>query len=91
MNTNSDVVQISSKSTTSKQNIPTDTQSDLHLSTENITTALEQLVTSNSIENSIAVFIFKDQITRLNAKIKALKTFFLEQIFVGKKSLKERH
>ena len=34
---------------------------------------------------------FKDQAMRLNAEIDTLKSFFLEQIFVVKKSLEEKH
>ena len=63
-----------------KQSILIDTPSDIHLSNEHKPIALGQLDTSNSIDNSIFVFNFKDQIMRLNAEIEALKSFFLEQI-----------
>ena len=74
-----------------KQSILTDTPSDIHLSKENQPIALEQLDTSNSIDNNISVCNFKDQIMRLNAEIEALKSFSLEQIFVVKKSLEVKH
>ena len=74
-----------------KQSILTDTPSDIHLSKENEPIALEQLDTSNSIDNNISVCNFKDQIMRLNAEIEALKSLSLEQIFVVKKSLEVKH
>ena len=72
------------------QNIPTDTQADTHLSNEYVPIALEQLATSNSTENNISKRDFKDQTIRLNAGIEALKSFFLEQIFVVKKLMEEK-
>ena len=63
---------------------------NLHVSTENVPITLEKLVTSNSIESNICVWDFKNQIMRLNAEIETLKTF-LEQIFIVKKCLEERH
>ena len=74
-----------------KQGILTDTPSDIYLSYEHKPIALEQLDTSNSIDNNISVCNFKDQIVRLNAEIEALKFFFLEQIFVVKNSLEVKH
>ena len=74
-----------------KENILTNTPSDIHLSNEHEPIALEQLNTSSSINNNISVFDFKNQIMRFNAEIDALKLFFLEQIFVVKKSLEEKH
>ena len=82
---NNDVEQVSSL----KQSSFTDTPSDIHLSTEHEPIAPEQLDTSSSIDNNISVCDFKDQIMRLNSEIEALKSFFLEQIFVVKKSLKK--
>lgn len=73
-----------------KQNIPTDTQLDIHFSTEHLPIALEQRATCNSIGNNVSTCDFKDQIMRLNAEIEALKYFF-EQVFVAKKSLEEKH
>ena len=73
-----------------KQNIPTDTQLDIHFSTENLPIAPEQRATCNSIGNNVSTCDFKDQIMRLNAEIEALKSFF-EQVFVAKKSLEEKH
>ena len=73
-----------------KQNIPTDTQLDIHFSTENLPIAPEQRATCNSIGNNVSTCDFKDQIMRLNAEIEALKYFF-EQVFVAKKSLEEKH
>ena len=84
---NNDVEQVSSL----KQSSFTDTPSDIHLSTEHEPIAPEQLDTSSSIDNNISVCDFKDQIMRLNSEIEALKSFFLEQIFVVKKSLEEKH
>ena len=83
---NNDVEQVSSL----KQSSFTDTPSDIHLSTEHEPIAPEQLDTSSSIDNNISVCDFKDQIMRLNSEIKALKSFFLEQIFVVEKSLDSR-
>ena len=59
--------------------------------TEHIPITLEQLATPNSIENNISVCDFKDQIMRLNVELEALKSFFLEQIFLVKKSLEGKH
>ena len=84
---NNEVEQVSSP----KQSILTDTSSDIYLSTEHEPIALEQLDLSSSISNSISICDFKDQIMRLNAEIEALKSFFIEQIFVVKKSLEEKH
>ena len=84
---NNDVEQVSSL----KQSSFTDTPSDIHLSTEHEPIAPEQLDTSSSIDNNISVCDFKDQIMRLNSEIEALKSFFLEQIFVVKKSVEEKH
>ena len=84
---NNDVEQVSSP----KQSILTDTPSDIHLSNEHEPIALEQLDTSSSVDNNISVCDFKDQIMRLNAEIEVLKSFFLGQIFVVKKSLEEKH
>ena len=83
---NNDVEQVSSL----KQSSFTDTPSDIHLSTEHEPIAPEQLDTSSSIDNNISVCDFKDQIMRLNSEIKALKSFFLEQIFAAEKSLDSR-
>ena len=74
-----------------KQRILTNAPSDIHLSNEHEPIALEQLNTSSSINNNISVCDFKDQIMRLNAEIEVLKSFFLGQIFVVKKSLEEKH
>ena len=82
-----DVEQVSSP----KQSSFTDTPPDIHLSTEHETITPEQLDTSSSIDNNISVCDFKDQIMRLNSEIEALKSFFLEQIFVVKKSVEEKH
>ena len=82
-----DVEQVSSP----KQNSFTDTPPDIHLSTEHEPIAPEQLSTSSLIDNNISGCDFKDQIMRLNSKIEALKSFFLEQIFVVKKSVEEKH
>ena len=60
---NNDVEQVSSP----KQCILTDTPSDIHISTEHVPVALQQLNASSSIENNISVCDFKDQIIRLNA------------------------
>ena len=84
---NNDVEQVSS----TRQSIFTDTPSDIHLSTEHEPIAPEQLDTSSSIDNNISVCDFKDQVMRLNSEIEALKSFFLEQIFVVKKFLEEKH
>ena len=78
---NSIIEQVSSP----KESILTDTPPDIYLSNEREPIALEQLDTSNSIDNNISVCNFKDQIMRLNVEIEALKFFFLEQIFVVKK------
>ena len=83
---NNEVEQVSSL----KQSILTDTPSDIHLPNEQEPIVLEQLDISGSIDNNISVCDFKDQIMRLNAEIEALKSFFLEQIFVVKKSLEEK-
>ena len=83
---NNDAEQVSSP----KQSSFTDTPSDIHLSSEHEPIAPEQLNTSSSIDNNISVCDFKDQIMRLNSEIKALKSFFLEQIFVVEKSLDSR-
>ena len=84
---NIDVEQVSSP----KQSSFTDTPPDIHLCTEHETITPEQLDTSSSIDNNISVSDFKDQIMRLNSEIEALKSFFLEQIFVVKKSVEEKH
>ena len=84
---NNDVELVSSP----KKSIFTDTPSDIHLSTEHKPTALEELDTSNSIDNNISLCDFKGQIMRLNSEIEALKFFFLERIFFVKKSLEEKH
>ena len=84
---NNDVEQVSSPN----QSILTDTTFDIHLSSDHEPIALEQLDTSRSIDNNISVCDFKDHIMRLNAEVEALKSFFLEQIFVVKKSLEEKH
>ena len=83
---NNEVEQVSSL----KQSILTDTPSDIHLPTEQEPLVLEQLDISGSIDNNFSVCDFKDQNMRLNAEIVALKSFFLEQIFVVKKSLEEK-
>ena len=82
-----DVEQVSSP----KQNIFTDTPADIHLSTEHESIALELLDTSSPIDNNIFLCDLKDQIMWLKSEIEALKSFFLEQIFVVKKSLEEKH
>ena len=82
---NNDAEQVSSP----KHSSFTDTPSDIHLSSEHEPIAPEQLDTSSSIDNIISVCDFKDQIMRLNSEIEALKSFFLEQIFVVKRSLKK--
>ena len=84
---NKDVEQVSS----TKQSILTDTPFDIHLSTEHEPIALEQLDISSSIDNNISACDFKDQAMRLNAEIDTLQSFFFEQMFVVKKSLKEKH
>ena len=84
---NKDVEQVSS----AKQSILPDTPSAIHLSTEYEPIALEQLDISSSIDNTISACDFKDQAMRLNAEIDTLKSFFLEQIFVVKKLLEEKH
>ena len=83
---NNDAEQVSSP----KQSSFTDTPSDIHLSSEHEPIAPEQLNTSSSIDNNISVCDFKDQIMRLNSEIEALKSFFLEQIFIVKKSQEEK-
>ena len=82
-----DVEQVSSP----KQSSLTDTSLDIHLSTEHEPVTPEQLNTLSLIDNNISVCEFKDQIMRLNSKIEPLKSFFLEQIFVVKKSVEEKH
>ena len=82
-----DVEQVSSP----KQSSLTDTSLDIHLSTEHKPVTPEQLNTLSLIDNNISVCEFKDQIMRLNSKIEPLKSFFLEQIFVVKKSVEEKH
>ena len=82
-NTSEDIDQVSSP----KQSTLTDTQSDIHLSIEHVPIALEQIATSSSIENNISVCGFKDYIMSLNVEIEALKSFYLELIFVAKTSL----
>ena len=84
---NKNVEQVSSL----KQSSFTDTPSDIHLSTEDEPITPEQLDTSSSMDDNISVCDFKNQIMRLNSEIEALKSFFLEQIFVVKNSLKEKH
>ena len=84
---NNNIEQVSSP----KQSILTDTPSDIHLINKREPIALEQLDTSSSIDDNISVCDFKDQIMPLNAEIEALKSFFLEQIFVVKTSLEEKH
>ena len=74
-----------------KQSNFTDKPSDIRLSTEHEPIALEQLDTSSSNDNNISICDFKDQIMRLNSEIGALKSFFLKQIFIAKKSLEEKH
>ena len=81
-----DVEQVSSP----KQNIFTDTPADIHLSTEHESIALELLDTSSPIDNNIFLCDLKDQIMWLKSEIEALKSFFLQQIFVVKKSLEEK-
>ena len=58
---------------------------------EHVTIALEQLNTASLIENNVSVCYFKDQTIQLKAKIDVLKSFFLEQMFVAKKYLEEKH
>ena len=84
---NNDVEEVSS----ARQSILTDTPSNIHLSTEYMPIALEQLDTLSAIENNISVCNFKDQIMRLKAEIEALKSFFLGQIFAVKMSLEEKY
>ena len=84
---NNDAKQVSSP----KQSIFTRRPSDIRLSTEHDPIALEELDTSKSIDNSISLCDFEDQIMQLNSEIEALKFFFLEQIFFVKKSLEEKH
>ena len=82
---NNDVEQVSSL----KQSSFTDTPSDIHLSTEHEPIAPEHFGTSSSIDNKISVCDLKDKIMRLNSEIKALKSFFLEQIFIVKNLFKK--
>ena len=82
-----DVEQVSSP----KQSIFTDTPADIHLSTEHESIALELPDTSSPIDNNILVCDLKDQIMWLKSEIETLKSFFLEQIFVVKKSLEEKY
>ena len=84
---NNDVEQVSSP----KQSSFTDTPSDIHLSTEHEPIGPGQPDTSSSVDNNISVYDFKDQVMWLNSEIEALKSFFLEQIFVVKKFLEEKH
>ena len=72
---NNDVEQVSSP----KQNILTDTPSDIHISIEHVPIALGRLDTSSSIDNNILVGDFKDQIMQLNAEIEALRSSSLSR------------